>query len=87
MPVTRRMNMTKKDVDDEQREAGHNTGESRNIALIASETTTRGKWPMGIIDDVETDGDELVRTTVVHTVGVKIRRDVRRRCLLEGTKA
>ncbi|VDP95812.1 unnamed protein product [Echinostoma caproni] len=33
MTVTRRMNMTKKDVDDEQRSSGHNTGESREVPL------------------------------------------------------
>ncbi|VDP83295.1 unnamed protein product [Echinostoma caproni] len=52
----------------------HRNFKSGDIVLMASEITTRGKWPMGIINAVETDGDGLVRMAVVHTVGGKIRR-------------
>uniref|UniRef100_A0A183B704 DUF5641 domain-containing protein n=1 Tax=Echinostoma caproni TaxID=27848 RepID=A0A183B704_9TREM len=58
--------------------------EKGDIVLLASETPTHGKWPMGTIDAVETDGDGLMQTVAVHTDGGKIRRDVRRLCLLEG---
>ncbi|VDP95571.1 unnamed protein product [Echinostoma caproni] len=57
---------------------------SGDIVLIPSETTTRDQWPMGIIGAVEPDGDGLVQTAEVHTVGDKIRRDIHRLCLLEG---
>ena len=55
-----------------------------DLVLVAAETTTRGKWPMGVVDAVEMDADGLVRTAMVRTNNGKMRRDVRRLCLLEG---
>ncbi|VDP95644.1 unnamed protein product, partial [Echinostoma caproni] len=54
------------------------------IRRHSSDSTTRGKWPMDIVDAVETDGDGLMQTAAVHTGGGKTKRDVRRLCLLEG---
>ncbi|VDP87578.1 unnamed protein product [Echinostoma caproni] len=42
-----------------------------DIVLVALETTTRGNWPMGIMDAFEGDGDGLVQTAGVHTVAAR----------------
>ena len=62
----------------------HRNFKEGDVVLISSDATTRGRWPLGIIESTETDSDGLVRTVVVRTSDGSSRRDVRKICLLEG---
>ena len=58
----------------------------RNLAvgdLVLVVNTSRGHWPKGIVEEVFPDRDDVVRQVVVRTATARLRRDVRKLCLLE----
>ncbi|CAH8464754.1 unnamed protein product [Schistosoma turkestanicum] len=63
----------------------HRNFQKGDVVIVTSDLTTRGKWPLGIVEDCETDKDGRVRTVVVRTNNGVARRDIRRVCLLEGS--
>ena len=54
-----------------------------DIVLVADEDTPRGKWPLGIITDVEVSTDGLVRAAVVRVNGKEKRRPITKLVFLE----
>ncbi|TGZ58978.1 hypothetical protein CRM22_009330 [Opisthorchis felineus] len=56
----------------------------RDDILVVSEHPARGRWPLGIVTECQTDADGLVRTVSLRKSSGVIRRDVRSLCLLEG---
>ncbi|KAK4474338.1 hypothetical protein MN116_000491 [Schistosoma mekongi] len=54
-----------------------------DVVLVA-ERATSDRWPLGIVDNVHTGEDSLVRTVEVKTRNGLLTRDVRRLRLLEG---
>ena len=54
-----------------------------DIVLVADEDTPRGKWPLGIITDVELSSDGLVRAAVVRVNGKEKRRPINKLVFLE----
>ncbi|TNN15961.1 Pol polyprotein [Schistosoma japonicum] len=54
-----------------------------DIVLVGDKSTS-DRWPLGIVVDVRTGEDNLVRTVEVRTRSGLLTRDVRRLCLLEG---
>ncbi|CAH8590988.1 unnamed protein product [Schistosoma margrebowiei] len=63
----------------------HRNFQKGDVVIVASDISTRGKWPLGVVEDCEIDDDGRVRTVVVRTNGGLVRRDIRRLCLLEGS--
>ncbi|KAH9593640.1 hypothetical protein MS3_00000508 [Schistosoma haematobium] len=63
----------------------HRNFQKGDVVIVASDISTRGKWPIGVVEDCEIDDDGRVRTVVVRTNGGLVRRDIRRLCLLEGS--
>ncbi|CAH8818888.1 unnamed protein product [Schistosoma curassoni] len=63
----------------------HRNFQKGDVVIVASDISTRGKWPSGVVEDCEIDDDGRVRTVVVRTNGGLVRRDIRRLCLLEGS--
>lgn len=62
----------------------------RNIAvgdlvLIVQENIQRGQWPKGVVEEVFPDQHGHVRQVLLRTATIRLRRDVRKLCLLEGT--
>ena len=55
-----------------------------DMVMISSESTSRGVWPLGIVEEVFRDADGLVRTADVKTAKGVLRRDVRKLCFLEA---
>ena len=56
-----------------------------DLVLIVDESLPRGRWPLGLVEEVFPDAKGNVRRVVVRTAGAKrFRRDVRKLCLLEG---
>ncbi|CAH8551523.1 unnamed protein product [Dicrocoelium dendriticum] len=56
-----------------------------DVVLVSSEASSRGTWPLGVIESCTDSGDGLVRTAVVRTKEGLYKRDVRKLCLLEGS--
>ena len=54
-----------------------------DIVLVADEETTRGKWPLGIVTNVELSSDGLVRAAVVRVNGKEKRRPIAKLVFLE----
>ena len=54
-----------------------------DIVLVADEDTQRGKWPLGIITDVEVSPDGLVRAALVRFNGKEKRRPINKLVFLE----
>ena len=54
-----------------------------DIVLVADEDTPRGKWPLGIITDVELSSDGLVRSAVVRVNSKEKRRPINKLVFLE----
>ena len=55
------------------------------LVLVVDETSPRGRWPKGIVQDVFPDKYGTVRHVLVKKASPILRRDVRKLCLLEGT--
>ena len=56
-----------------------------DLVLIVDEGSPRGRWPLGLVEEVFPDSKGNVRQVVVRTASAKrFRRDVRKLCLLEG---
>ena len=55
-----------------------------DLILIVDDNAPRGHWPKGIIEQVFPDRDAVVRQVIVRTATTRLRRDVRKLCLLEG---
>ena len=53
--------------------------------MVMSENIGSVNWPMGIVTEVFTQDDGLVRGAMVKTSNGLFRRDVRKLCLLGGT--
>ena len=54
-----------------------------DVVLVADEDTPRGKWPLGIITDVELSSDGLVRAALVRVNGKEKRRPISKLVFLE----
>jgi hypothetical protein len=57
-----------------------------DLVLVADENTTRGLWPLGLIDDVKVGRDDLVRSVCVKTKSTTLIRPVSKIVLLEGVQ-
>jgi len=55
-----------------------------DVVLVISSGLARERWPLGIVEEVETSSDGLVRTVAVRTREGKVRRDIRKVALIEG---
>ena len=56
-----------------------------DLMLIVDESSSRGRRPLGLVEEVFPDAKGNVRRVVVRTAGAKrLQRDVRKLCLLEG---
>ena len=55
-----------------------------DLVLITDENTPRGRWPKGIVECVFPDKYGIVRQGIIRTATTRLRRDVRKLCLLEG---
>ncbi|CAH8641973.1 unnamed protein product [Schistosoma margrebowiei] len=54
----------------------HRNFQKGDVVIVASDISTRGKWPLGVVEDCEIDDDGRVRTVVVRTNGGLVRRDI-----------
>ena len=54
-----------------------------DIVLVADEDSPRGKWPLGIITDVELSSDGMVRAALVRVNGKEKRRPISKLVFLE----
>ena len=54
-----------------------------DIVLVADEDSPRGKWPLGIITDVELSSDGMVRAALVRVNGKEKRRPISTLVFLE----
>ena len=54
-----------------------------DVVLVADEETPRGKWPLGIVKNVELGADGLVRAANVKTTDKERRRPIHKLVLLE----
>lgn len=59
--------------------------EPGDVVLVVSDTFSRSRWPLGIIDSCLASEYGLVRTVVVRTANGLYKRDVRKVCLIEGS--
>ena len=57
-----------------------------DLVLVVDEKTPRGRWPMGLIEEVFPDSHGHVRSVKVKTATSVYRRDIRKLCLLEGVQ-
>ncbi|CAH8466083.1 unnamed protein product [Dicrocoelium dendriticum] len=57
-----------------------------DVVLVVSETVSRNMWPLGVVESCVTSQDGLVRTVNVRTKDGLLKRDVRKVCLLEGSR-
>ena len=57
-----------------------------DLVLVADEKSPRGRWPMGLIEEVFPDSNGDVRSVKVKTATSTYRRDIRKLCLLEGVQ-
>jgi len=57
-----------------------------DLVLVVDEKTPRGRWPMGLIEEVFPDSNGYVRSVKVKTATSVYRRDIRKLCLLEGVQ-
>ena len=55
-----------------------------DLVMVMSENIGSVNWPMGIVTEVFTQDDGLVRDVTMKTSKGLFRRDVRKLCLLEG---
>ena len=55
-----------------------------DLVLVVDGNTSRGHWPKGIVEEVFPDRDDVVLQVVVRTATARLRRDVRKLCLLEA---
>ncbi|MBM6549260.1 hypothetical protein [Streptococcus dysgalactiae] len=55
-----------------------------DVVLLAEDYLHRNEWPIGVVKEVYTDPDGLVRTVKVKTHNNELERDIRKVCLLEG---
>ena len=55
-----------------------------DLVLIVPENISRGQWPKGLIEEIVPDKYGHVRQVTVRTATSRIRRDVRKICLLES---
>ena len=57
-----------------------------DLVLVVDDKTPRGRWPMGLIEEVFPDSNGYVRSVKVKTATSVYRRDIRKLCLLEGVQ-
>ena len=57
-----------------------------DVVLVCDDNTPRGQWPMGVVEDVHTGRDELVRSVTVRCGQRRLVRPVVKLCLLEETQ-
>ena len=60
-----------------------NNLQKNDVVLVMDEDQQRGKWPLGIVEDVELSADNLVRAVTVRCNGKQKRRPVNKLVLLE----
>ena len=57
-----------------------------DVVLVVDEKTPRGRWPMGLIEEVFPDSKGYVRHVKVKTATSVYKQDIRKLCLLEGVQ-
>ena len=57
----------------------------QDLVLVVNNNVPRGQWPMALVEGVHQDRDGTVRQVTVRTATTRLRRDVRKLCLLEGS--
>ena len=55
-----------------------------DVVLLASEDAPRGYWPLGVVEEVDTGRDGVVRSALVRTATGTYRRPSTKICKLEG---
>ena len=60
--------------------------QANDVVLVCGEDTQRGRWPLGVIDEVERSSDGLVRAARVRVEGKVKRRPITKLVLLERSK-
>lgn len=55
-----------------------------DLVLNRGQNEPRGQWPFGIVEEMFSDRQDVVRQVTISTVKGRYRRDVRKLCLLEG---
>ena len=56
----------------------------KDLVLLLDERLCREQWPLGIVEEVYPDKNGRVRQVLVRTSKSKLKRDIRKLCLLEG---
>ena len=54
-----------------------------DLVLVVDEKAPRGRWPMGLVEEVFPDSNGHVRSVRVKTASSVCKRDIRKLCLLE----
>ena len=58
----------------------------KDLVLLVDKDCPRGKWPMAIVEEVFPDEKGVVRQVTVRTANGRLKRDIRKLCLLEGVE-
>ena len=64
----------------------HRNFVKEDLVIIVTECVPKGQWPLGLIEETIEDSDGMVRTVVVKTSNGRLKRDIRKICLLEGVE-
>ena len=56
-----------------------------DLVLIVQGNIPRGQWPMAIVEELFSDHNNDVRQVIVRSVKGRLRRNVNKLCLLEGS--
>ena len=54
-----------------------------DLTLVIDEKAPRGRWPMGLVEEVFPDSNDHVRSVRVKTASSVCKRDIKKLCLLE----
>ena len=57
-----------------------------DVVLIVDSQLPRYRWPIGVVDSCEVSSDGMVRSVIIRTKEGKLKRDVRKLCLIEGSE-
>ena len=56
----------------------------KDLVLLVDKDKPRGRWPLGVVEEVFSDEKGIVQRVMVRTANGNFRRDARQLCLLEG---
>ena len=57
-----------------------------DVVLIVDSQLPRYRWPIGVVDSCEVSSDVMVQSVIIRTKEGKLKRDVRKLCLIEGSE-